>query len=258
MARAQGHALVQSISKESIKSVRRMMMNLNKNCKVKKVKVACIFLMFMLVVPLAGCEVTFKTREYSAKSSSKQKTIQKSRDNKSFTKSSPNSKNKSKVKQQNNQVSTGSKVLSLLGLKSVFASKTSQTQTNQKHETNLSSLSWAWPVKSTKDNHISLKKAPEGMLFIGKPSTPVFASAKGVVTYSGNGLTNYGNLIIIKHANDMLSVYANNKKLIAKEGDVVSQGQEIAKMGDSGKMHFEIRQNGKTVDPLKILPNKMR
>jgi murein DD-endopeptidase MepM/ murein hydrolase activator NlpD len=234
------------------------MMSVDKNCSVKKVKVACVFLMFTFVLPLVGCEVTFKTRDYySSKSTSKQKTTQKSRDSKSFTKTSPNTKNKSKAKpQQNKEASMGSKVLSLLGLKSVFASKTPQT--NLKNETNLSSLSWVWPVKSTKDNHISLKKVPEGMVFLGKPTTPVLASAKGVVTYSGNGLKDYGNLIIIKHANDMLSVYANNKKLIAKEGYIVSQGQEIAKMGETGKMHFEIRQNGKTLDPLKVLPNKMK
>ena len=118
---------------------------------------------------------------------------------------------------------------------------------------------WNWPVKGrlfkTFNTRDSLRK---GIAIVGERGQAVKAAAGGRVVYSGNGLLSYGNLVIIKHSNAYLSAYAYNKKLLVKEGDSVDLGQEIAHMGGSGKgparLHFEIRKNGKPVDPLHYLP----
>lgn len=98
----------------------------------------------------------------------------------------------------------------------------------------------------------------KGIDIAGKQGDTIVASANGKVVYSGNGLINYGNLIIIKHNKTYLSAYAYNRKLLVKEGNVVKAGQKIAEMGHKDKsaprLHFEIRKNGKPVDPLKYLP----
>ena len=78
--------------------------------------------------------------------------------------------------------------------------------------------------------------------------------------YAGSGIRGYGNLVIVKHSNSLLSAYAHNRAILVKEGQSVSKGQTIAEMGDSDtdtvKLHFEIRQQGKPVDPSKFLPNR--
>lgn len=98
----------------------------------------------------------------------------------------------------------------------------------------------------------------KGIDIEGKVGNAIVASADGKVVYSGNGLISYGNLIIIKHNKTFLSAYAYNRKLLVKEGDMVKAGQKIAEMGRKDKLsprlHFEIRKNGKPVDPLKYLP----
>jgi len=98
----------------------------------------------------------------------------------------------------------------------------------------------------------------KGIDIEGKAGNKIVAAADGKVVYSGNGLISYGNLIIIKHNKSFLSAYAYNRKLLVKEGDVVKAGQKIAEMGRKDKLsprlHFEIRKNGKPVDPLKYLP----
>jgi lipoprotein NlpD len=102
--------------------------------------------------------------------------------------------------------------------------------------------------------------ARNGLDIAGKEGQPVFASAAGKVVYSGNGLIGYGELIIIKHSEKMLSAYAHNKSRLAKEGDLVSEGQKIAEMGrNAGNeqiLHFEIRVHGKPVNPLTFLPGR--
>jgi len=89
---------------------------------------------------------------------------------------------------------------------------------------------------------------------------PVRAAASGEVVYSGNGLLGYGNLVIITHTDRYLSAYAHNRKLLVKEGQKISRGQQIAEMGRSGvdeiKLHFEIRRDGQSVNPMKYLPAK--
>ncbi|RKZ68690.1 MAG: hypothetical protein DRQ44_04065 [Gammaproteobacteria bacterium] len=98
----------------------------------------------------------------------------------------------------------------------------------------------------------------KGIDIAGKLGQPIVASAAGKVVYSGDGLISYGNLIIIKHNKTYLSAYAYNRKLLVQEGDSVKSGQKIAEMGRKDKLsprlHFEIRKNGKPVDPLKYLP----
>ena len=103
----------------------------------------------------------------------------------------------------------------------------------------------------------------EGMQGIdigGRTGQPVRAAADGRVVYSGSGLVGYGQLIIIKHSNNFLSAYAHNRRVLVKEGDQLAGGQEIAEMGSTGTdrpmLHFEIRQDGKPVNPMRYLPTR--
>jgi lipoprotein NlpD len=98
----------------------------------------------------------------------------------------------------------------------------------------------------------------KGLDIGGKAGDPVLASADGRVVYAGAGLRGYGNLIILKHNNTYLTAYAHNQALLVKEDQTVRKGQKIAEMGNSDadrvKLHFEIRRQGKPVDPTKYLP----
>ena len=100
----------------------------------------------------------------------------------------------------------------------------------------------------------------KGLLLAGKVGDAVLAAADGRVIFSGQGPRGYGNLIIIKHSNEMLSVYAHNRSLAVKEGQQVTRGQKIAELGDAGNgqpaLHFEVRQGGKPVDPAGVLPKR--
>ena len=117
-------------------------------------------------------------------------------------------------------------------------------------------IEWIWPTEGRISSHFS--ESTKGMDISGKTGQPVLASAAGKVVYSGTGLRGYGQLIIIKHNSTYLSAYAHNKKLLVKEGQTVSRGQKIAEMGNTDsklvRLHFEIRKNGKPVDPLIHLP----
>ncbi len=98
----------------------------------------------------------------------------------------------------------------------------------------------------------------KGLDFAGKVGDPVLAAADGKVVYAGSGLRGYGNLVILKHNNTYLTAYAHNQTLLVKEDQSVTKGQRIADMGSSDsdrvKLHFEIRKQGKPVDPAKLLP----
>lgn len=115
---------------------------------------------------------------------------------------------------------------------------------------------WQLPIK---DGVIinNFSEANKGIDITGKLGQSVFASKEGKVVYSGGGLKNYGNLIIIRHNNGYLTAYGYNKINLVQNGDEVYQGQEIARMGNNSKsipiLHFEIRQNGKPVNPLKLI-----
>lgn len=118
---------------------------------------------------------------------------------------------------------------------------------------------WRWPVKGrVVKTYKANKTSRKGIGISGKPGQSINAAAGGTVVYSGNGLINYGNLIIIKHSHSFLSAYAHNKSLLVKEGDSVKPGQAIARIGQNragkSQLHFEIRRNGKPVNPLNYLP----
>jgi len=98
----------------------------------------------------------------------------------------------------------------------------------------------------------------KGIDISGKAGDPVLAAADGKVVYAGSGLRGYGNLIILKHNNTYLSAYAHNQTLLVKEDQSIKRGQKIAEMGstdtDQVKLHFEVRKQGRPIDPVKMLP----
>lgn len=121
-----------------------------------------------------------------------------------------------------------------------------------------SAAHWLWPAQGKVVAGFSLAPGGNrGIDIVGTPGEPVLAAAAGKVVYSGSGLRGYGNLIIIKHNDNLLSAYAYNKKILVKEGSSVTAGQQIALMGrnNAGRvmLHFEIRVNGKPVNPLGFL-----
>jgi lipoprotein NlpD len=118
-------------------------------------------------------------------------------------------------------------------------------------------VQWAWPA-------VGPVAAPfdetrnKGLAITGKAGDPVYAAADGRVVYAGSGLRGYGNLVIVKHNATYLTAYAHNQTLLVKEDQVVRKGQKIAEMGSSDadrvQLHFEVRRQGKPVDPAKLLP----
>jgi lipoprotein NlpD len=121
------------------------------------------------------------------------------------------------------------------------------------------SLSWVWPAEGKVVATFDEGKN-KGVDISGKAGQQVVAAGAGKVMYAGSGIRGYGNLVIVKHSNNLLSAYAHNRAILVKEGQSVSKGQMIAEMGDSDtdavKLHFEIRQQGKPVDPSRFLPNR--
>jgi lipoprotein NlpD len=118
-------------------------------------------------------------------------------------------------------------------------------------------LTFIWPAGGTVVAEFDEQKN-KGLGIMGKAGDPVMAAADGQVVYAGSGLRGYGNLIILKHNSTFITAYAHNQSLLVKEGQTVKQGQKIAEMGSSDadrvKLHFEIRRDGKPVDPAKLLP----
>lgn len=117
-------------------------------------------------------------------------------------------------------------------------------------------INWSWPTKGKVIAGFN-DSGNKGIDIAGTKGQPIMAAAPGKVIYSGSDLRGYGKLVIVKHNNNYLSVYANNSHILVKEGQQVSAGQKIAEMGDTDsntvKLHFEIRQQGKSVDPAKFL-----
>lgn len=120
-------------------------------------------------------------------------------------------------------------------------------------------IAWIWPGKGTVIAEFDESKN-KGVDISGNAGDAVLAAADGKVVYAGAGLRGYGNLIILKHNNTYLTAYAHNQSLQVKEDQSVKKGQKIAEMGSSDadrvKLHFEVRRQGKPVDPLKYLPAK--
>jgi lipoprotein NlpD len=118
-------------------------------------------------------------------------------------------------------------------------------------------VSFQWPARGNLISGFDESKN-KGLDIGGKAGDPVLAAADGRVVYAGAGLRGYGNLIILKHNNTYLTAYAHNQSLLVKEDQTIKRGQKIAEMGNSDadqvKLHFEIRRQGKPVDPAKYLP----
>ena len=118
-------------------------------------------------------------------------------------------------------------------------------------------LNWIWPARGTLLSGFDEVKN-KGIDIAGTAGDPVLAAADGRVVYVGASLRGYGNLVILKHNNTFLTAYAHNQLLLVKEDQTVRRGQKIAEMGNSDadrvKLHFEVRRQGKPVDPAKYLP----
>jgi lipoprotein NlpD len=120
-------------------------------------------------------------------------------------------------------------------------------------------VAWSWPTPGAANILAGFdEQKNKGVDLGGRAGDPVVAAADGRVVYAGAGLRGYGNLIILKHNNRYLTAYAHNQRLLVKEDQTVRKGQRIAEMGstdtDRVKLHFEIRRDGKPVDPMKYLP----
>jgi len=116
---------------------------------------------------------------------------------------------------------------------------------------------WVWPARAKVDRTFS-DDLHKGVDLAGSRGDPISATAAGTVVYAGTGVTGYGALLIVKHNETYLSAYGHNDALLVAEGERVQAGQLIARMGSSStdavRLHFEIRRNGRPVDPLRLLP----
>ena len=124
---------------------------------------------------------------------------------------------------------------------------------------NVNGVAWRWPsTGKVVGSFVGGDQTKQGIDIAGSAGDSVRAAADGEVVYSGNGLSGYGELIIVKHNASFLSAYGHNRKRLVAEGDKVHAGQQIAEMGSSGaardSLHFEIRKNGKPVNPTEYLP----
>lgn len=126
---------------------------------------------------------------------------------------------------------------------------------------NAGKIAWKWPAKGRVLSGFSSKGSRNrGVNIAGKRGDPVYAAASGKVVYAGSGLLGYGQLIIINHNQEYLSAYAHNSRILVTENDNVNVGDKVAEIGRSGTtrnmLHFEIRKDGKPVNPLKFLPKR--
>lgn len=132
---------------------------------------------------------------------------------------------------------------------------------NSKYHISNKKLKWQWPTKGKIVSTFSLRDpGRRGIDIVGKKGQPISAAASGWVVYRGSGVRGYGNLIIIKHNETYFSVYAHTENMVVKEKEKVKLGQRIADMSntssDKTKLHFEIRRNGKPINPLGALPKR--
>ncbi|WP_180706175.1 murein hydrolase activator NlpD [Dickeya aquatica] len=128
-------------------------------------------------------------------------------------------------------------------------------------QTNTAIAGWRWPTDGKVIDSFSASEGEiKGLIIAGSRGQSVIATASGRVVYAGNALRGYGNLIIIKHNDDYLSAYAHNETMLVREQQEVKAGQQIATMGSTGtssvRLHFEIRYKGKSVNPLRFLPQR--
>ena len=136
---------------------------------------------------------------------------------------------------------------------------TAKPPSNAATETTEEAMTFGWPAAGSVQSTFDEAKN-KGIDIAGKLGDSVMAAADGRVVYAGAGLRGYGNLIILKHNNNFLTAYAHNQTLLVREEQSVKKGQKIAEMGNSEseqiKLHFEIRKQGKPIDPIKLLPNR--
>ncbi|MFM0296179.1 LysM domain-containing protein [Burkholderia sp. WP9] len=120
-----------------------------------------------------------------------------------------------------------------------------------------STISLVWPADGTVIRRFDGSNS-KGIDISAAAGTPVIAAAPGTVVYAGNGLRGYGNLLILKHNAEYLTAYAHNRVLLVKEGQSVTRGEKIAEMGDTDTdrvmLHFELRYQGRSIDPSRALP----
>ncbi|MGB3428717.1 MAG: peptidoglycan DD-metalloendopeptidase family protein [Burkholderiaceae bacterium] len=118
---------------------------------------------------------------------------------------------------------------------------------------------WLWPVAGKVIDGFDSPRN-KGIDIGGTEGTPVQAAADGEVVHVGSALRGYGNLVIIRHAGDYVTAYGHNRKILVTQGQQVKRGQQIAELGrsdtDRPKLHFEIRHQGKPLDPVKYLPQR--
>lgn len=118
---------------------------------------------------------------------------------------------------------------------------------------------WTWPARGQLIRGFG-KGDRGGIDIAGRRGQPVVAARDGRVVYTGSGLVGYGRLVIVKHGERLLTAYAHNDRVLVKEGQAVRAGQKIAEMGSTGaervKLHFEVRRDGKPLNPLKYLPRR--
>ncbi len=121
-----------------------------------------------------------------------------------------------------------------------------------------SGLNWRWPAQGNIISQFNLAQDIKGIRIGGRQGDPVRAAADGEVVYASDRLTEYGNLVLIRHINGYVTAYAHNNTIVVKENDRVKAGQKIAEMGSSGTnqtmLEFQVRLNGKPVNPASLLP----
>jgi lipoprotein NlpD len=134
---------------------------------------------------------------------------------------------------------------------------TKNTNSNAPTTSETDGIAWMWPTSGKVVSSFN-EASNKGIDIAGKVGQTINAASNGKVIYTGSDLRGYGKLVIIKHSPTYLSVYAHNSKIVVKEGQQVGAGQKIAEMGDSDsasvKLHFEVRRQGKSVDPMQFLP----
>lgn len=240
-----------------------------------------LFGMALLVTLLAACSTPKKTapvRDYSsgrkAESSSSAKTAPVP-SSKTTTKSDPIKPPPAKTAKE--APKEGSKELVKTDSKAEAKPKPetksetkSETKAETKPETKQEVKSEEVKKSTSNDSGLKLAKPASGQTIggfdgntnkgidiSGKAGDPIVAAADGKVVYAGDGMRGYGNIVIVKHDNNYLTVYAHNKSLTVKEGATVKRGQKIAEMGNSEsdrvKLHFELRRDGKPIDPTSYL-----
>jgi lipoprotein NlpD len=143
-----------------------------------------------------------------------------------------------------NIIKTAKKIIKNDDNKKISQVKKSLTSLNNQ------ALIWRNPVKGKVTETYNPKDLRKGIEYKAKPGVAVVPAARGVVVYAGDGLRDYGKLVIIKHSDYLLSAYGHNQKLLVSEGQVVGESEIISKLGSTGRLYFEIRKNGKPVNPM--------